>query len=151
MKSIDTSHDMKNVICTIRVKFCFKKSRQHIYFWSVHISLQSTYLVAFVVGEYEAVEAKSKDGIIVRCYTPMGKTAQGQFALDTSVKSIDYYKDFFGVAYPLPKYDCIAIADFEMGWSLLIDVTMIFLFNVLFLFAVQWKIGVLSLLGKRVS
>ena len=77
--------------------------------------MQSTYLVAFVVGEYEAVEAKSKDGIIVRCYTPMGKTAQGQFALDTSVKAIDYYKDFFGVAYPLPKYDCIAIADFEMG------------------------------------
>ena len=75
----------------------------------------STYLVAFVVGEYEAVEAKSKDGIIVRCYTPMGKTAQGQFALDTSVRAIDYYKDFFGVAYPLSKYDCIAIADFEMG------------------------------------
>ena len=76
----------------------------------------STYLVAFIVGEYEAAEElKSKDGIVVKCYTPMGKTEQGQFALETSVKAIDYYKDFFGVAYPLPKYDCIAIADFEMG------------------------------------
>ena len=44
-----------------------------------------------------------------------GKSKQGQFALDTSVKSINYYKDFFGVSYPLPKYDCIAIADFSMG------------------------------------
>ena len=44
-----------------------------------------------------------------------GKTKQGQFALDTSVKSITYYKDFFGVSYPLPKYDCIAIADFQSG------------------------------------
>ena len=44
-----------------------------------------------------------------------GKSKQGQFALDTSVKAITYYKDFFGVSYPLPKYDCIAIADFQMG------------------------------------
>ena len=63
----------------------------------------STYLVAFIVGEFEAVEGKSKDGILVRCYTPMGKTEQGKFALQTSIRSIDYYKDFFGVEYPLPK------------------------------------------------
>ena len=48
-------------------------------------------------------------------YFFQGKTKQGQFALDTSVKSITYYKEFFGVSYPLPKYDCIAIADFQMG------------------------------------
>ena len=75
----------------------------------------STYLVAFIVGEFEAVEGKSKDGILVSVYTPMGKTEQGKFALDTSIKAITYYKDFFGVPYPLPKYDCIAIADFQMG------------------------------------
>lgn len=75
----------------------------------------STYLVAFIVGEFEAVEGKSKDGVLVRVYTPMGKTEQGKFALETSIKAITYYKDFFGVAYPLPKYDCIAIADFQMG------------------------------------
>jgi len=75
----------------------------------------STYLVAFIVGEFEAVEGKSKDGAIVRVYTPMGKTEQGKFALQTSIRSIEYYKEFFGVEYPLPKYDCIAIADFQMG------------------------------------
>ena len=40
---------------------------------------------------------------------------QGKFALDTSVKAITYYKDFYGISYPLKKYDCIAIADFAMG------------------------------------
>jgi puromycin-sensitive aminopeptidase len=75
----------------------------------------STYLVAIVVGEYEAIEDKSKEGTLVRVYTPMGKTEQGKFALDTSVKAITFYKDFFGVSYPLPKYDCIAIADFQCG------------------------------------
>merc|ERR1712051_150749 len=39
----------------------------------------------------------------------------GKFALDTSIRSIAYYTEFFGVEYPLPKYDCIAIADFQMG------------------------------------
>ena len=64
----------------------------------------STYLVAFIVGEFEAVEGKSKDGTLVRCYTPMGKTEQGKFALETSIRSIEYYTEFFGVEYPLPKY-----------------------------------------------
>ena len=44
--------------------------------------------------------------------------------MDTSVKAITYYKDVFGVSYPLPKYDCIAIADFHMGamenWGLVV-------------------------------
>ena len=57
----------------------------------------------------------SKLLILVYLCIFQGKSKQGQFALDTSVKSINYYKDFFGVSYPLPKYDCIAIADFSMG------------------------------------
>ena len=31
----------------------------------------STYLVAFIVGEFEAVEATTDDGILVRVWTPM--------------------------------------------------------------------------------
>ena len=74
----------------------------------------STYLVAIVVGEYEYLEGYQGD-IKVRVYTPMGKTEQGKFALETSIKAIEYYTDFFGVPYPLKKYDCIAIADFQCG------------------------------------
>ena len=74
----------------------------------------STYLVAIVVGEYEYVEDKTGD-VTVRCYTPMGKTEQGRFALESSKRAIEFYNDFFGVHYPLKKYDCIAIADFQCG------------------------------------
>ncbi len=35
--------------------------------------VMSTYLVAIVVGEFEACESKTKDGITVRCLTPIGK------------------------------------------------------------------------------
>ena len=44
--------------------------------------VMSTYLVAFVVGEYDFVEATDSDGVKVRVYTPVGKSLQGQFALE---------------------------------------------------------------------
>ena len=44
--------------------------------------IMSTYLIAFVVGEYDYVEAKDSDGVLVRVYTPVGKKEQGQFALE---------------------------------------------------------------------
>ena len=74
----------------------------------------STYLVAIVVGEYDYVE-DTQGSVKVRVYTPLGKTEQGRFALESSKRAIQFYNDFFGVPYPLKKYDCIAIADFQCG------------------------------------
>lgn len=75
----------------------------------------STYLVAVVVGEYDYIEDVSKDGVLVRVYTPVGKKEQGRFALEVATKVLPYYKDYFNIAYPLPKIDLIAIADFSAG------------------------------------
>lgn len=77
--------------------------------------VMSTYLVAVVVGEYDYVEDTSNDGVLVRVYTPLGKKEQGLFALDVATKVLPYYKDYFNIAYPLPKMDLIAIADFSAG------------------------------------
>lgn len=46
--------------------------------------IMSTYLVAFVIGEYDFVEGQSSDGVTVRVYTPVGKAEQGKFALEVS-------------------------------------------------------------------
>lgn len=77
--------------------------------------IMSTYLVAVVVGEYDYVEKKSHDGVQVRVYTPVGKSKQGLFALEVAAKVLPYYKEYFNIAYPLPKIDLIAIADFSAG------------------------------------
>ncbi|KAF5273236.1 hypothetical protein FQA39_LY07567 [Lamprigera yunnana] len=77
--------------------------------------VMSTYLVAAVVGEYDYVEDRSADGVLVRVYTPRGKKEQGLFALEVASKVLPYYKDYFNIAYPLPKIDLIAIADFSAG------------------------------------
>ena len=85
--------------------------------------IMSTYLVAFVVGEFECIETNEMD-VAVRVWTPVGKSEQGQFALETSSKALKFYTELFGIPYPLPKYDSIAIPDFEMvameNWGLAI-------------------------------
>jgi puromycin-sensitive aminopeptidase len=44
----------------------------------------STYLLAFIVGEFDYIEEKDKNGIVVRVYTPVGKKEFGRYALDVS-------------------------------------------------------------------
>lgn len=39
----------------------------------------------------------------------------GHVCLQVAVKTLPFYKDYFGIAYPLPKMDLIAIADFSAG------------------------------------
>lgn len=75
----------------------------------------STYLLAFCVGEFDFVAGTSKNGVSIRCYTPPGRSAQGQFALNVAIKTLDLYDDFFGIPYPLPKLDMIAITEFAAG------------------------------------
>jgi len=77
--------------------------------------IMSTYLVAFVVGEFDYVEETSTDGVLVRVYTPLGKKEQGRFGLYVAAKVLPYYKEYFGVEYPLPKMDLVAVADFAAG------------------------------------
>src|SRR3989338_4959221 len=75
----------------------------------------STYLLAFIAGEFEHIEAKTKEGITVRVFATPGKIHQAKFALDVSVKTLSYFSDYFKVPYPLPVLDLIAIPDFPSG------------------------------------
>ena len=74
----------------------------------------STYLVAFLVGDFKCSKGKS-DGTPIRvCATP-DKIKLTKFALDEAKKTLHYYNEYFGIRYPMPKLDMIAIPDFEAG------------------------------------
>lgn len=75
----------------------------------------STYLLAFIIGDFEHIAGHTKNGVLVRVFTTKGKLHQAGFALETAIKSIDYYEDYFNIKYPLPALDMIAIPDFESG------------------------------------
>lgn len=75
----------------------------------------STYLVAFVIGEYDYVETHDSNGVSLKVYTPVGKKEHGQFALETAAKVLPFYAEYFNIKYPIAKADQIAISDFAMG------------------------------------
>ena len=76
--------------------------------------IMSTYLLAFVIGDLVSVEQESH-GTRHGIWTTPGKESQAQFALDTSVQLLGFFNDYFGIPYPLPKIDHIAIPDFAAG------------------------------------
>ncbi len=74
----------------------------------------STYLVAFLVGDF-ACSKGSADGVPIRvCSTP-DKVKLTTFALAAAEHFLNYYDTYFGVKYPMPKLDLIGIPDFEAG------------------------------------
>ncbi|XP_077418444.1 endoplasmic reticulum aminopeptidase 2 [Vanacampus margaritifer] len=75
----------------------------------------STYLVAFVICDFKSVTATTKSGVQVSIYANPGKWSQTHYALEVAVKMLDFYEEYFNIHYPLPKYDLIAIPDFQMG------------------------------------
>lgn len=75
----------------------------------------STYLLAFVVGDLAHIEKTSPNGTLMRIWTTRGNESQGQFALDTSLALLKYFNQYFGIDYPLPKMDHIALPDFAAG------------------------------------
>ncbi len=77
--------------------------------------IMSTYLLAFLVGDFEYIEKTTKKGVKVRIITTPGKKEQGKFALDVTLKCLDYYEEYFDIAYPLNTLDMIAVPDFESG------------------------------------
>jgi len=77
--------------------------------------VMSTYLLAICVGEFDCLSTTTDHGVLVSVHTPPGKSSSGAFALDCAKRCLDAYDDFFGVPYPLPKLDMIAIPEFAMG------------------------------------
>ena len=73
----------------------------------------STYLVFFGVGEFEFTHDKIDDR--VRVATLPGMQAFAHFGADLGRKSLEFSESYYGIAYPLPKMDLIAIPDFAFG------------------------------------
>jgi aminopeptidase N/puromycin-sensitive aminopeptidase len=74
----------------------------------------STYLVAFLVGDFVCTSGSS-DGVPIRaCATP-DKLALTPYAVKAAEFVLHYYDDYFGIKYPMPKLDMIGIPDFEAG------------------------------------
>lgn len=84
----------------------------------------SSYLLAFVIGELHKKSARTKSGVEVNVWATSAQNENTlDFALDIAARSIDFYDEYFGVKYPLPKSDHVALPDFSSGamenWGLI--------------------------------
>jgi aminopeptidase N len=74
----------------------------------------STYLVAFLVGDFQCISGGVDDIPIRVCSVP-GMQNLGKFALSAAEASVSFYDKYYGIKYPFGKLDLIGIPDFEAG------------------------------------
>ena len=68
----------------------------------------ASYLNVFCAGELDAITAR-KGEVIHGVIATKGKAEMGRYALESSQQILSYMDDYFGIPYPLPKLDHIAV------------------------------------------
>ena len=76
--------------------------------------IMSTYLLYLGVGEFEFLEDKLRN-IKIRVVTTKGNKKKAHLSLELTKKFLSEYEKYFGIRYPLPKLDMLAIPDFAAG------------------------------------
>jgi aminopeptidase N len=68
-----------------------------------------TYLVEFSGGDLAALSGVGSNGVKQTVWAVRGDEQNGGYALESAKQILSYYDDYFGVKFPLPKLDHIAI------------------------------------------
>ncbi|KAI8422964.1 hypothetical protein MSG28_014060 [Choristoneura fumiferana] len=84
----------------------------------------STYLVAWVVSKFAALESPpALSDTKFKIWARADAIDQAEYASTTGPKVLSYFEKWFGVKFPLPKQDMVAIPDFGAGamenWGLI--------------------------------
>ena len=77
--------------------------------------VMSTYLVAFVVGPFEATAERLVLGVPTRVVHPVGKGHLSGFALELLEHALVFFSEYFDRPYPGDKIDLVAVPDFAAG------------------------------------
>ncbi len=77
--------------------------------------IMSTYLVAWVIGPFEVTEPAIAGSTAVRVAHLPGKGDMSSFAQRCGVHAVEFFEDYYGIAYPGSKLDLVAVPDFAFG------------------------------------
>jgi len=75
----------------------------------------STYIVAYVIGEFEVTDPIVVNGTEIRAYCVPGKKHLTTYALKAAQFALTWFERYFGIKYPGNKLDLIGIPDFAFG------------------------------------
>ncbi|KAI4459362.1 protease m1 zinc metalloprotease [Holotrichia oblita] len=75
----------------------------------------STYLTCFIVSDFTFTEDTLANGQQFRVYATPEQVSKTEYARVIGKSVIEYFIDYFGIDFPLPKLDMAAIPDFVSG------------------------------------
>lgn len=79
--------------------------------------LMSTYLIAFVISDFEMMSKKNEEGLLFRAFARPGQENFTEFGLDVAMKALDLYENAFEMKYDenFKKLDQVALPIFNVG------------------------------------
>ncbi|XP_060525881.1 aminopeptidase N-like [Cylas formicarius] len=93
----------------------------------------STYLVAFTVSDFESLSANTTAGPVLKVWAPRDDLPKARYALESAQEILPFLENYFGIKYPLPKLDMLAIPSFGKeameNWGLISFRKSTFLFD----------------------
>lgn len=96
--------------------------------------LMSTYLVAFVIGEFDQIQSTAMDGRLpFRAITPPGQSSKAEYILDTARRAFVQFFDYFNIEQPLKKIDLVFLRRLLPGVSAMENWGLVTLFDLYFL------------------
>ncbi|KAH8338376.1 hypothetical protein KR059_001873, partial [Drosophila kikkawai] len=75
----------------------------------------STYLVAYSINDFSHKPSTLPNGVSFRTWARPNAIDQCDYASDFGPKVLQFYEELFGIKFPLPKMDQIAVPDFFAG------------------------------------
>lgn len=106
-----TAPDHKTVIANGKLEEAQSKNSQKIWTYKMKNPM-SSYLLAFVVGDYEVKKEVSLSGVPLEFYYYNGEESKVDATYDSSRKIFDYMENEIGVPYPWQNYKQVPVKDF---------------------------------------
>ena len=75
--------------------------------------LMSSYLFAFVIGNYDLIETVNQNNIKIRVFTPIKNHHDGALCMNLAQNSLKFYEKFFEIPYYYEKLDFVPIPNLD--------------------------------------